>query len=257
MAFALVTGATSGIGRAFAELLAERGHDLIIVARDPQRLSQTASELTSRFSRTVETVSADLSHRDDLDRLITRIESVDKPVDVVVNNAGFGLNASLLDPDLDRQHRAMDVMAFAVLALSGAAGRAMKKRGHGTIINVASLSAWIVKGNYSAIKRWVITYSQALALELDQTGVQVCAVCPSWVKTELHERAGVKRPSLPSWAWVEAREVAHAALRGAKRGSVVVVPTIRWAIAAKFLSVAPGIARTVSRTIIRSRRKDG
>ncbi|MGI5951743.1 MAG: SDR family NAD(P)-dependent oxidoreductase [Brooklawnia sp.] len=254
MSTALVTGGTSGIGLAFAAELAARGHDLVLVARDQERLDATATELRARFGRQVETIVADLAVRADLDPIIERLTDADRPVDVLVNNAGFGLNASLLAPDTAIQQRAMDVMCTAVLILAGAAARAMKPRGQGIIINVSSVSAWIVKGNYSAIKRWVLTYTNALALELAGTGVQATAVCPGWVKTELHARAGVARPSLPGWAWVEADQVARAALDGAARGKVVAIPTARWRLAVWVLEHAPAaLPRFISRKISKSR----
>lgn len=257
MPTALVTGGTSGIGLAFAAELAERGHDLVLVARDPARLQQTASELTGRFGCRVETLTADLAVRADLDPIVARLTDPQRPVDVLVNNAGFGLNASLLDADVTVQEQAMAVMCTAVLILGGAAGRAMKSRGRGTIINVSSVSAWIIKGNYSAIKRWVLTYTQALALELAGTGVQATAVCPGWVKTDLHERAGVSRPKLPGWAWVDATEVARTALAAAGRGKVVAVPTRRWRLAVWALEHGPAaLPRYISRKISKSRSAD-
>ena len=254
MATALVTGGTSGIGLAFASELASRGHDVVLVARDAERLASTAAELSGRHGCTVETITADLGVRADLDPVIARLGDLRRPVDVLVNNAGFGLNASLLDEDVSVQERAMDVMCTAVLILAGAAGRSMRTRGQGSIINVSSVSAWIIKGNYSAIKRWVLTYTQALALELDGTGVQATAVCPGWVKTELHERSGVKRPSLPGWAWVSPDEVARAALDAAQRGQVVAIPTRRWQVAVWVLEHAPAaLPRAISRKISTSR----
>lgn len=254
MATALVTGGTSGIGLAFASELASRGHDLILVARDAERLAATAADLSARHGCQVETIPADLAVRADLDPIIERLGDDARPVDVLVNNAGFGLNASLLDDDYARQERAMDVMCTAVLILSAAAGRGMKARGQGTIINVASVSAWIIKGNYSAIKRWVLTYTQALALELEGTGVQATAVCPGWVKTELHERAGVPRPRLPGWAWVSPEQVAQTALDAAARGKVVAIPKRIWRVAVWFLEHAPAaLPRAVSRKIAKSR----
>lgn len=256
MPTALVTGGTSGIGYAFCRHLASQGHDLVVVARNIERLNQVRDELSERFSHRVEILQADLNDRADLDAVIDRLTDPDRPVDVVVNDAGFGLNQSLLDPDIDLQARAMNVMCFAVLALSGAAGRVMRQRGHGIIINVSSVSAWIIKGNYSAIKRWVLTYTQALAAELEGTGVQATAVCPSWVKTDLHRRAGVKRPKLPSWAWVSPEQVASCALEAAERGRVVAIPTLKWRIAAAFLNYAPAaIPRKISKMIVKSRGK--
>lgn len=252
----LVTGGTSGIGRAFAAMFASQGCDLVLVARDPERLAQTANELHRGFGVQVETLTADLAERDQLDRVVDRIRDDSQPITILVNNAGFGLNDPLVDPDLDLQRRAMDVMCFATLALGGTAAGVMKRAGGGVIINVASVSAWIIKGNYSAIKRWVISYSQALANELVDTRVQVTAVCPGWAKTELHARAGVKRPKLPPWAWVSPEKVAESAWQGAQRGRVVVVPTLGWALVAKVLGHAPaGFPRTISRLITRSRSK--
>ncbi|GAA2180444.1 SDR family NAD(P)-dependent oxidoreductase [Brooklawnia cerclae] len=254
MASALITGGTSGIGLAFATELATQGYDLVLVARDQGRLDQVAAELSRDHGCRVETLQADLAVRDDLEPIIARLGDPDRPVDVLVNNAGFGLNASLLDADVALQERAMDVMCTAVLILAAAAGRAMKTRGQGIIVNVSSVSAWIVKGNYSAIKRWVLTYTQALALELDGTGVQATAVCPGWVKTEFHERAGVARPSLPAWVWVDAGEIARSALRDAGRGRVISVPTRRWKLAVWVLEHSPAaFPRAIAQRINRSR----
>lgn len=259
MATALVTGGTSGIGLAFAGELAQRGYDLVLAARNTDRLTATASDLADRFGRQVETMSVDLAERADVERLVARLSDPQRPIEMLVNNAGFGLNESLLGPDLQVHDRALEVMCRAVLVCSAAAAQTMKSRGRGTIINVSSVSAWIYKGNYSAIKRWVLSYSQALALELAGTGVQTTVVCPSWVKTELHERAGVNRPRLPSWAWVEATQVARVALDAAARGKVVAIPGRGWRVAVWVLKHAPdALPRFLSRKISKSRsRTDG
>lgn len=256
MATALITGGTSGIGLAFASELASQGFDLVLVARDADRLADVAADLGGRFGVTVETLPANLAVRAELDPIIARLTDPQRPVDICVNNAGFGLNASLLAEDTSIQEEAMAVMATAVLILGGAAARAMKSRGQGMIINVASVSAWIIKGNYSAIKRWVVTYTEALALELQGTGVQATVVCPGWVKTELHERAGVKRPKLPEWAWVSPQDVARDALLAAGRGKVISVPTGRWRLVVWGLERAPkALPRFLSRKISSSRSK--
>ena len=172
MSTALITGGTSGIGLAFARELASRGTDLVLVARDAQRLGEVAAELQAQHGITVESLSADLSDRADMTRVAKRVESDDAPIDMLINNAGFGLHSTVLDPaDVDTHAKALDVMCLALLVLGGAAGRAMRERGRGQIINVASSSSVIFTGNYSAVKAWARTYSTSLALELRNTGV--------------------------------------------------------------------------------------
>jgi short-subunit dehydrogenase len=256
MAWALVTGGTSGIGLSFVHELAGHGCDIVLVARDRQRLDEVAADVRHRFRVDVEAISADLTDRAATASIAVRLADMSHPVDILVNNAGVGLHASLRDESVEPQRTAMAVMVDAVLVLSSAAARAMAARGRGTIINVASASAWIYTGNYSAIKRWVVSYTQALALELEGTGVRVTAVCPGWVKTAFHERSGVDRPHLPGFVWVRADEVARTALRDAASGRVVSVPTRKWRIALFVAQHGPqAIPVWVSRTIGGSRRK--
>lgn len=254
MACALVTGGSSGIGLAFANALAARGDDLVLVARDELRLKATAEQLRTRYGVHIETMAADLTVREDVAAVAARLEDASRPIDTLINNAGFGVHVRLLDPDTTLQERAMAAMCTAVLILCGAAGRAMKARGGGEIINVSSASAWIATGNYSAIKRWVVSYTEALALELEGTGVQVSVVCPGWVKTEFHERSGSNRPKIPGWLWVDADQVATTALRDVRAGRVVSIPTTRWKIALLIAQYTPkGLVRFISRKISRSR----
>jgi hypothetical protein len=170
MALALVTGGTAGIGHAFAIELASRGWDLVLVARDTARLEAVAEDLRTRFGRETETITADLAVRADMLRVAERLECTEHPIDMLINNAGFGIHASLLDKDFSIQEKALDVMCLAVLVLSGAAGRSMSARGHGAIINIGSSSGIITTGNYSAVKAWVNTYTEGLANELRGTG---------------------------------------------------------------------------------------
>ncbi|MGV8845131.1 SDR family NAD(P)-dependent oxidoreductase [Tessaracoccus sp.] len=236
MATALITGGTSGIGLAFARELAGRGTDLILVARDAQRLGEVAAELQSSHGITVETLSADLSDRADMMRVAKRIESDDDPVDMLINNAGFGLHSTVLDQgDIDTHARALDVMCLAVLVLGGAAGRAMRERGHGQIINVASSSSTIFTGNYSAVKAWARTYSTSLALELTGTGVTVTALLPGWVRTEFHDRAGITAHNLPDIVWIEADVLVRECLADVDKGKLESIPTLKWK-AAMFLA---------------------
>lgn len=254
MATALVTGGTSGIGAAFAKALAARGDDLVLVARNVERLEESAAALRSAHGVQVEVISADLAVHDEVHRVADRLGDPERPIDLLVNNAGFGLHTKLLDPNVGVHENALDVMCKAVLVLGGAAGRAMKARGAGRIINVASVSGWIAQGNYSAIKAWVRVYSESLANELHGTGVTATALCPGWVRTEFHDRAGIRTSSLPSWVWVDVDRLVEVALRDAERGRALSIPTKRWKFAAFLAAKGPHfLIRAVSRLLIRSR----
>ena len=254
MPTALITGATAGIGAAFARALAARGDDLVLVARDTDRLAEAAARLSEEHGVAVETIRADLSVHDDVLAVATRLEDADRPVDLLVNNAGFGLHHKLLDPDVDRHEYAIQVMCVAVLVLGGAAGRAMRARGHGRIINLASLAAWLTNGNYSAVKSWVRVYSEGLANELHGSGVTVTALCPGWVRTEFHERAGIRTSAIPDWVWVDADRCVAEALDDAGKGRVVSIPTRRWKVARFVADLVPRSAvRWASRLLSASR----
>lgn len=246
MATALITGASAGLGAAFARALASRGDDLVLVARDVERLSGSAARLAGAYGVSVEVLPADLSVRADVARVAQRLEDVGRPVELLVNNAGFGLRHGLLDPDTSEHEYALDVMCLAVLVLGGAAGRAMRARGHGRIINVSSLAAWTAAGNYSAIKAWVRTYSAGLADELRGSGVTVTALCPGLVRTEFHDRAGLDFARVPRWAWTDADRCVTEALRDGASGRLVSIPTKRWKAA--FL-----VGRILPRSVFRRR----
>ena len=252
---ALVTGGSSGIGSAFARALAEHGASLILVARDSVKLNLVASQLRTGYGVDVETMPADLTKPDDLAQVVERLRDDNDPVDLVVNDAGVGLHASLLDDDTTEQETAMAIMMTAVLKLSATAAVAMVRRGNGHILNIASASAWIYTGNYSAIKRWVVSYTQALAIELEGTGVYATAICPGWVKTPFHERSGVDRPKVPGFFWVPATTVAEQGLSAALAGKAVYIPSAKWRFAIFVAQHGPAwISLAVSRKLTSSRR---
>lgn len=256
MGIALVTGATSGIGASFANALAARGDDLVLVARSLDRLESTAARLRA-LGREVEILPADLSDRADVARVAARVADVDRPVDTLVNNAGFGMRASLLDPDLTEHERAFEVMCHAVLVLSGAAGRSMRSRGHGTIINVSSTAGFMTMGAYSAIKSWVTTFTESLAVELAGSGVRVAALCPGWVRTEFHERAGISARSIPNALWTDSESLVDACLRDVERGKVISIPTVRYRLLIWMVRHAPRSAvRRVSSAMTSRRRRE-
>ena len=230
MATALVTGGTSGIGAAFARALSLRGYDLVLVARDESRLRSMAEELGRDGATRVEILAADLSVRADVDRVAARIESADDPIDYLVNNAGFGIHGSLLERDVSIHERALSVMCLAVLVLGGAAGRSMKARRRGTILNVSSVAGTIATGDYSAVKAWTTAYTESLAVELKGSGVQVSAVLPGWVRTEFHDRAGIRTKSIPDFLWLDADALVAETLHDVARGAVLSVPSKRFKV---------------------------
>lgn len=227
----------------------------MIVSRDTARMDNLAQELRASYGVSVECITADLAVRADVDRVAARIEDPARPLDLVINNAGFGLHGGLLHADMALQEKAMDVMCLAVMILSAAAGRAMVARGSGRIINVASTSAWIFSGNYSAIKAWVLSYTESLAIELKGTGVTATALCPGWVRTEFHDRAGIKATNLPGIVWIPADQLVHEALEDAEKGRVISIPTLKWKAAIQLAQRGPrGFIRWFSGKLSSSRK---
>ncbi|RKR76266.1 SDR family NAD(P)-dependent oxidoreductase [Frondihabitans australicus] len=253
MAVALVTGGTSGIGAEFARQLAHQGYDLVLVARDEARLASMATELAAR-GRAVEVLVADLASREDVQRVAERLEDPARPVDLLVNNAGFGMHVPLTSPDVAAHDRGFEVMCRAVLVLSGAAARSMRARGHGRIVNVSSTAGLLAMGTYSAIKSWVTSFSEGLSVELRGTGVTVTALLPGWVRTEFHQRASIGTSKIPNSLWLGTEELVSACLRDVEKGKVISVPTIRYKALVGLLRHAPKAAvRAVSAAISSSR----
>lgn len=234
MATALVTGGTSGIGAAFARHLAARGMDLVLVARDSSRLESAAAELSRRYGVVVETITADLAVRSDVQRVADRLSDRERPIETLVNNAGFGVHTALVAVDTAPHERALDVMCRAVLVLGAAAGRAMSERGRGTILNVSSVAGLFTMGSYSAIKAWVASYSEGLAVELRGSGVVVTTLLPGWVATEFHDRAGIRTGSIPKSLWLDVETLVAAALRDVDRRRVVSIPSFRYRVLSWF-----------------------
>ena len=220
---ALVTGATAGIGLEFARQLAARGYDLVLVARDPARLDEIATELRgSATEPEVEVLSADVGDRKQLASVEQRLADPDRPVDLLVNNAGFGLKRRFLDNDVEDEQRLLDVLVVAVMRLSHAALRGQSERGRGGVINVSSVAAFLPRGTYAAAKAWVNQFGKWAAAEYRPRGVTVTTVCPGFTKTEFHQRMGVRRGT--GFLWMEPDFVVRRALADFDRGRVISVP---------------------------------
>jgi short-subunit dehydrogenase len=225
---ALITGATAGIGQAFAEVLAEEGTDLVLVARSAERLAALADRLSSRHAIAAEVLVADLSTDEGSRTVMRRVGNPAAAVDLLVNNAGFGVNQSFVGGDLSQEEAMLDVLVRATLRLSHAALPGMVDRGSGVVINVSSVAGWLPAGTYSAAKSWVTVFTEGLSAELAGTGVTATAVCPGLTRTEFHDRADMELGSLPGFAWLEARRVAVEGLRDARAGRVISVPSKRY-----------------------------
>jgi len=222
MSTALITGATAGIGHSFATQLAARGHDLVLVARDRARLDEVAAELRSAYAVQVEVLSADLSDRGQLATVEARLGDRDRPVELLVNNAGFGLKERFLVNDVEAEQQMLDVLVTAVLRLSHAALGPMVDRGSGGIINVSSVAAFLPRGTYAAAKAWVNSFSEWAANEYRDRGVTVMALCPGFTQTEFHERMNVKRGS--GFMWLDADGLVRTALADFDKGRVFSIP---------------------------------
>jgi short-subunit dehydrogenase len=225
---ALVTGPTAGIGRAFAEALACRGHDLVLVARDEERLDALAEELARAHGVAVEVIVADLADREATARVEARLADRDRPVALLVNNAGFGHRRPFTENSVEEEQEMLDVLVGAVLRLSHAALAPMLARGEGAILNVSSVAAFLPRGTYSAAKRYVVSFSEWLDVSYRDRGVRAVAVCPGFVRTEFHQRMGLSRMPAPAWMWLDAERVVRDALSDLERGRTVSVPGKRY-----------------------------
>ena len=256
MSTALVTGATAGIGLAFCRELAERGHDLVIVARHRAKLENVSDELRARHSINVEILAADLSKRAALRRVADRVADRDRPIDLLVNNAGFGTSKSFLKGELVDEEAMFDVLCRAVLVLSHAGALSMKDRGRGAIINVSSVAGFVPMGTYGAAKGWTLAFTQSLAHELAGSGVSATALCPGFTHTEMHERAKVDMSRLPKVMWLEADRLVRDCLDDVKAGKVLSVPGVQYKVIAGFAEVAPrGLVRALSSRAASIRRR--
>jgi short-subunit dehydrogenase len=236
---ALVTGATAGIGRSFARQLAESGHHLVIVSRTRERLEKLAAELRERYGVEVEVLDADLGVRSDLALVEARVADRERPIDLLVNNAGLGLKHPFLENSVEEEQYLLDVLATAVLRLTHAALGAMVERGSGAVVNVSSVAGYLPRGTYSAAKAYVTALSEWADLTYRDRGVRVMALLPGFTRTEFHERMDVSQESAPSWMWLDVDQLVAEALRDLAKGKRISVPSKRYKALAAMAKYTP------------------
>lgn len=250
---ALITGPTSGLGAGFARRYAIDGYDLVLVARDVSRLEALAAELHDEAGATVEVLPADLAKAGDRAKVADRLKA---GVRVLVNNAGFGTSGEFWTASMETLQSQLDVNVTAVMALTHAALPPMLDAGEGTVINVASVAGLLPgRGStYSASKAWVVSFTEGLANGLGGTGVGVHALCPGFVHTEFHERAGIEMDGTPSFLWLEVDDVVRDCLADAAKGNVVIVPGIQYkALTTAGRLVPRNLVRRINKTVAKGR----
>ncbi|MFD0902656.1 SDR family NAD(P)-dependent oxidoreductase [Actinomadura sediminis] len=255
MPTAFITGATAGIGAAFARRLASDGFDLVHLARDTARLDRAAADLRDRYGVRAETLTADLAAEDGLAAAEERVRG---DVDLLVNNAGFGNKGVFLDVPVTDELAMLKVHCEAVLRLTHAALPGMLERGRGGVVNVSSVAAFATRGTYGASKAWVVSFSQGVAADIaSRSGgrVRVMALCPGFVHTEFHERAQMDMSDLPEFMWLDKDAVVDAGLRDLRRGARVSVPGAQYKAIVGLTRLLPqGLVARLSST--RGRRYD-
>ena len=245
---ALVTGASSGIGRVFAQRLASRGFDLVLVARRKELLASLGRELTAAHGIRVEVLQADLADDAGLKAVEARIEAADT-LDLLVNNAGFGSMGLFHRNEIAGQDRMHRLHVLATMRLTHAALRGMVPRRKGAIINVSSVAGFMTAPgsvSYSATKHWMNVFTEGLYMELRnlRSPVTVQALCPGFTVTEFHDRIDYDRTSVPRMLWLRADFVVDASLRGLERGTLFVIPGLRYKLVVAVLKLLPrGLAR--------------
>ncbi|MCH9733615.1 MAG: SDR family oxidoreductase [Actinomycetia bacterium] len=250
---ALITGPTSGLGEGFARRYAVDGHDLVLVARDVERLERLAAELADEAGVGVEVIPADLSLADDRAKVAERLRA---GVRVLVNNAGIGTAGEFWSTELPVLQAQLDINVTAVMELTHAALPAMLADGAGTVLNVASVAGLLPgRGStYSASKAWVVSFSEGLANGLGGTGVGVHALCPGFVHTEFHERAGIEMAGTSSLLWLEVDDVVRETMADLAKGKVLIIPGLQYkALTTGGRMVPRNVVRALTRVVGKGR----
>lgn len=233
--WALITGASVGIGDCFARLLAAEGYNLVINARSKDKLEERAEFLRKSYNIEVEVLAADLAI--ECEKVESYIASHE--IDVLINNAGFGLNQSFLSSPIEEEQRVLDVLVRAPMRLMHAVLPQMRKRDSGVIINVSSIAAFIAGGHYSAAKSYLTVMSESLHTQMLPTNVKVSSLNPGFVRTEFHQRAGMKMGAIPHFMWLDGDFLVKQAWADALNGKAISIPGWQYKVLRAIIALAP------------------
>jgi short-subunit dehydrogenase len=238
--WALVTGATSGIGESFTRLLAAKGFNLVLVARDEARLHERAAGLKENFGAESVVIVADLATEAGCAKVEDYIRA--NEIEVLINNAGFGINKAFTMSDLAKEEEVLKVLVRTPMRLMHVALPAMKERNSGVVINVSSVASFIAGGAYSASKAYLTVLSESLSTELSATNLKVCALCPGFTRTEFHQRGRMKMAGLPNFMWLNSDFLVAKAWKDAISGKPVSIPGWQYKILVGIISMVPRAA---------------
>ena len=235
--WALVTGATAGIGESFTRLLASKGYNIALVARDEARLHERAAGLREKYGIQTFVLPADLATKSGVKSVEKYIQSYE--IEVLINNAGFGINKAFTASNLGDEQDLLNVLVRTPMRLMHVILPGMKERKSGTIINVSSVAGFIAGGTYSAAKSYLTVLSESLNTELKGTGVIVSALCPGFTRTEFHQRGRMKMKGLPSFMWLNADKLVAQSWKDAQAHQPVSVPGWQYKLLVAIISIAP------------------
>jgi uncharacterized protein len=252
--WALVTGATAGIGESFTRLLAENNYNVVLVARDLPRLQERAQELEAKYQVQTHCIQADLST--DAGCSVVERYIASNQIDVLINNAGFGINKAFTISGLEEEQKLLDVLVRTPMRLMHAALPLMKQRGRGVVINVSSVASFIAGGTYSASKSYLTVLTESMHTELAGTNVKISALCPGFTRTEFHQRGRMSMKGLPNFMWLDSDELVAKAWRDALKGKAISIPGWQYQLLVFVIQRLPrSIVRKVGMSMRRKQRR--
>jgi len=252
--WALVTGATAGIGESFCRLLADNNYNIVLVARDLPRLQERATQLQAKFNIETHVIQADLST--DAGCSVVEQYLASNQVDVLINNAGFGLNKAFTMSELKAEQEMFDVLVRTPMRLMHVVLPGMKQRNKGVVINVSSVAGYIAGGSYSAAKSYLTVITESLHTELANTNIKVSALCPGFTRTEFHQRGRMSMKGLPSFMWLNSDKLVAKAWSDALKGKAVSIPGWQYQLLVFVIQALPrSIIRKVGMNLRAKQRK--